>query len=81
MGKAGLISSRSLINVRRYAILGILVLAAVVTPPDVVSQLMLFSVIYALYEVSIVLIRRIEKAREADLRAQGLWVDDEDDAK
>lgn len=82
MGKAGLVSSKSLVNVRRYAILGILVLAAVVTPPDVVSQLMLFSVIYALYEVSILLIRRIEKTREADLRAQGLWVDDdEDDAK
>lgn len=81
MGKAGIISSKSLVDVRRYAILGILVLAALVTPPDVVSQLMLFSVIYALYEVSIILIRRIEKAREADLRAQGLWVDDEDEGK
>jgi sec-independent protein translocase protein TatC len=82
MGKAGLISSKGLVSVRRYAILGILVLAAIVTPPDVVSQLMLFSVIYGLYEISILLIRRIEKAREVELRAQGLWVDDdEDDAK
>lgn len=79
MGKAGLISSKALVSVRRYAVLGILVLAAIVTPPDVVSQLLLFSVVYGLYEISIVLIRRIEKTREAELRAAGLWVDEEDD--
>lgn len=78
MGKAGLISSKSLTSIRRYAILGILILAAVVTPPDVVSQLLLFSVIYALYEVSIILIRRIEKKREAEMRAEGTWVEDEE---
>jgi sec-independent protein translocase protein TatC len=45
------------------------------------SQLILFAAIYPLYEVSIFLIRRIEKRREADLRAQGLWVEpDEDEA-
>lgn len=81
MGKAGIISSQSLVSMRKYAVLAILCLAAVVTPPDVVSQLLLFSVVYGLYEISIILIRRIEKQREADLRAEGLWVDDpEDDA-
>jgi len=79
MGKAGLISAASLAGMRRYAVVGILILAAVVTPPDVVSQVVLFSVIYGLYEVSIQLIRRIEKNREAELRAQGLWVEDEDE--
>ncbi|MDE3123195.1 MAG: twin-arginine translocase subunit TatC [Paracoccaceae bacterium] len=79
MGKAGIISSQSLVSMRKYAVLVILILAAVVTPPDVVSQLLLFSVVYALYEVSIILIRRIEKQREAELRAEGLWVDDPDD--
>ncbi len=82
MGKAGLISSRGLASTRKYAIVLILVLAAVVTPPDMMSQLILFAAIYPLYEVSIFLIGRIEKRREADLRAQGLWVDpDEDEAE
>ena len=81
MGKAGLISAQGLIGMRRYAIVLILILAAVVTPPDMMSQLILFAAIYPLYEVSIFLIRRIEKRREADLRAQGLWVEpDEDEA-
>ena len=79
MGKAGLISAQGLIGMRRYAIVLILILAAVVTPPDIMSQLILFAAIYPLYEVSIFLIRRIEKRREADLRAQGLWVEPEKD--
>ena len=79
MGKAGLISAKGLIGMRRYAIVLILILAAVVTPPDMMSQLILFAAIYPLYEVSIYLIRRIEKRREADLRAQGLWVEPEED--
>lgn len=79
MGKAGLITSRGLIGMRRYAIVLILVVAALVTPPDVMSQLILFSAIYPLYEVSILLIRRIEKQREAQMRADGTWVDDDED--
>jgi sec-independent protein translocase protein TatC len=79
MGKAGLISAQGLIGMRRYAIVLILILAAVVTPPDMMSQLILFAAIYPLYEISIYLIRRIEKRREADLRAQGLWVEPEKD--
>lgn len=77
MGKAGLVSADGLGTVRKYAMVGILLLAALVTPPDVVTQLILFVVVYGLYEVSIFLVRRVEKRREADLRAQGLW--DEDD--
>lgn len=76
MGKAGLVSSAGLIAMRKYAIVLIVVLAAVVTPPDMMSQLILFAAIYPLYEVSIFLIRRIEKKREAELRAQGLWFDE-----
>ena len=79
MGKAGLITSRGLVGMRRYAIVLILVVAALVTPPDVMSQLILFAAIYPLYEVSILLIRRIEKQREAQMRADGTWIDDEED--
>ena len=78
MGKAGLVSAKGLGSVRKYAVVAILILAAVVTPPDVVSQGILFCVVYGLYEISIFLVARVEKRREADLRAQGLWVDDDD---
>lgn len=79
MGRAGLVSAAGLGSVRRYAVLAILVLAAIATPPDVISQVVLFTVIYGLYEVSIQLVARIERRREAELRAQGLWVEDEDE--
>ena len=62
-GKAGLVSAEGLSSVRRYAIVVILVMAAIVTPPDVISQAVLFAVIYGLYEVSIQLVARIERKR------------------
>ncbi|MEL6678359.1 MAG: twin-arginine translocase subunit TatC [Pseudomonadota bacterium] len=63
LGKAGLVSSEGLKDVRKYAIVGILVVAALVTPPDVTTQLILFTVVYALYEVSIWLVKAVEKKR------------------
>ena len=78
MGKAGLATSDGLARMRRYAIVIILFVAALVTPPDIMSQLILFAAVYPLYEVSIFLIRRIEKRREAELRAEGLWDDETD---
>ena len=80
MGKAGLVTSKGLAAMRKYAIVLILVLAALVTPPDVMSQLIMFSAVYPLYEVSIFLIRRIEKQREARMRAEGTWVDEDEDS-
>ncbi|SMX34186.1 twin-arginine translocase subunit TatC [Actibacterium lipolyticum] len=79
MGKAGLASAAGLRNTRKYAVVGILVVAALVTPPDVTTQLILFVVVYGLYEISIFLVARVEKKREADLRAQGLWFDEEEE--
>ncbi len=79
MGRAGLASSRGLKAMRKYAVVGILAVAAMVTPPDVMSQLILFAVIYPLYEVSILLVGRFERQREAQMRADGTWVDIDDD--
>lgn len=79
MGKAGLVSAEGLGAVRKYAVVAILVLAAVVTPPDVITQIILFTVVYGLYEISILLVRRVERKREQELRDQGLWVDDDDE--
>ena len=81
LGRAGLISSRGLAGMRKYAVVVILVVAAIVTPPDIFSQVILFAAIYPLYEISILLIRRFEAQREARMRADGTWVDlDEDEA-
>lgn len=78
MGKAGLVSARGLRGTRKYAMVGILIVAALATPPDVISQVILFVVVYGLYEVSIQLVARIDRTREAKLRAEGLWDEDED---
>lgn len=78
MGRAGLISARGLRGTRKYAIVAILAVSAMVTPPDVMSQLIMFATVYPLYEISIFLIARFEKKRETQLRAEGLWVDEDD---
>ena len=78
MGKAGLVSAEGLGNVRKYAVVAILVLAALVTPPDVITQVILFVVVYGLYEVSIFLVSNVEKKREQKLKEEGFY-DDEGD--
>ena len=78
MGKAGLATAHGLRNTRKYAVVGILTVAALVTPPDVTTQLILFIVVYGLYEVSIFLVARVEKQRTERLRAEGVLDEDED---
>ena len=80
MGKAGLVNAEGLGSVRKYAVVGILLLAALVTPPDVITQLILFVVVYGLYEVSIFLVARVEKKREEKLRAEGYYDDEDEEA-
>lgn len=55
------VSSTQLISGRRYALLGIFTVAAVVTPPDLISQIALGTPIWILYEISILLIKIIER--------------------
>jgi sec-independent protein translocase protein TatC len=55
-----------------------MVLSAVLSPPDVPSMLILFSVVYSLYEVSILLVKRIEMKRRADLAAEGILDENEE---
>ncbi len=78
LGKAGLASSRGLASTRKYAVVGILVLAALVTPPDPVTQLILFSAVYGLYEISIQLVAWVERAKTEKLRREGVLDEDED---
>jgi sec-independent protein translocase protein TatC len=76
LGMAGIVSSQGLRDMRKYAVVGILVLAAVVTPPDVITQVILFTVVYLLYEISIWLVRMVEKKKDDQLREDG-YFDDE----
>jgi sec-independent protein translocase protein TatC len=76
LGKAGIVSSEGLANVRKYAVVAILILAAIVTPPDIITQVILFAVVYGLYEISIFLVRRVETKREKKLREDGYYDDE-----
>lgn len=74
LAKVGIVSSRGLREKRRYAVVGVTVVAAVVTPPDAISMLSLMLPMVALYEISIWTARLIEKKRseaEADEDAAG----------
>jgi len=66
LGRVGIVTSDGLKSARRYAIVGVFVLAAVVTPPDVISQFSLAVPLLLLYEVSVWLVRMIERKREKE---------------
>lgn len=63
LAKVGIVSSEGLANKRRYAIVGVFIAAAVLTPPDVISQIGLAVPIILLYELSIIGARFVEKKR------------------
>lgn len=75
MAKAGMTTSTGLRQKRRYAIVLAFVAAAILTPPDPLSQISLAIPIILLYEISIMSARLVEKRRED---AEDEW-DDEDD--
>lgn len=58
LGRAGLISADMLVKGRKYAVVLTFIVAAFLTPPDVISQILLSVPILGLYELSIFLIRR-----------------------
>ena len=61
MAKLGLITSAFLKKYRRYAILAIIVIAAIVTPPDVGSQILVSIPLLLLFEVGVIITKRVEK--------------------
>ncbi len=64
--KVGIIKTEMLTQKRRYAIVLAFIAAAVLTPPDAVSQLMLAVPLLLLYEMSIIACRFVEKSRTKD---------------
>ncbi len=63
LGRVGIVSSKMLRDVRRYAIVGIFAVAAVLTPPDLFSMISLAVPLVVLYEVSILCVWMIERGR------------------
>jgi sec-independent protein translocase protein TatC len=63
MGRVGLVSAETLSRNRKYAIVGVFVAAAVITPPDIISQIGLGVPIIILYEISIIAVRIVERKR------------------
>ncbi|HQX26878.1 MAG TPA: twin-arginine translocase subunit TatC [Alphaproteobacteria bacterium] len=61
MGKMGMITAETLSKQRRYAIVIIFVVAAILTPPDILSQVLLAFPLLLLYELSIILVRHVQK--------------------
>lgn len=59
LARAGIIQAEHLVSWRRYAIVIIFAVAAVLTPPDVFSQILLAVPLIGLYEISIFVVRRI----------------------
>ena len=63
LARAGIVTADGLARKRRYAIVGVFVVAAVLTPPDVISQIGLALPIILLYEASIIGARLMERKR------------------
>src|SRR5918995_3546239 len=63
MGRVGLVSSEALSRNRKFAIVGVFVVAAIITPPDIISQVTLAIPILILYEISIFAVRIVERRR------------------
>ena len=66
LSKAGIITPRLMKAYRRHSVVAILIISAVITPPDVISQLLIAFPLLFLYEVSIFISRRIEKRAEKE---------------
>ncbi|HOE17166.1 MAG TPA: twin-arginine translocase subunit TatC [Syntrophorhabdaceae bacterium] len=69
LARAGIIRYKMLANKRRYAILGAVITSAIITPPDVSSQLLVAIPLWGLYELSVIIVRVFGKKERADEKA------------
>ena len=66
LAKVGLVTAAFMRQYRKHAFITILILAALLTPPDVVTQFLIGVPLYILYEISILIAKRIEKREAAE---------------
>jgi len=67
LSKVGLITSGFLISYRKHAYVLLLLLAAIITPPDVFSMLVVSGPLISLYELGVILSKRIERKRDNEV--------------
>ncbi|MBN2322561.1 MAG: twin-arginine translocase subunit TatC [Spirochaetes bacterium] len=69
LSKFGIVTPEMLKKGRRYTIVGVFIVAAILTPPDVVSQIMLAIPLLLLYEVGILICKAVTRKREREAEA------------
>ncbi|HET9505926.1 MAG TPA: twin-arginine translocase subunit TatC [Hymenobacter sp.] len=70
LAKAGLVTPELMILYRKHAIVVILIIAAIITPPDISAQIIVTIPILLLYELSIYIARAVRRDRTAELNAE-----------
>jgi sec-independent protein translocase protein TatC len=71
LGQVGIVDSAYLVKMRRYAIVAVVGIAAILTPPDLISMCSLALPMLALYEGAVIAVRWVEKRRNAAAAGQG----------
>jgi sec-independent protein translocase protein TatC len=66
LAKIGIVNEKMLRSQRKFAILGIFIVAALITPPDVVSQVLMALPLIILYEISIFVAKYFGKKGEEE---------------
>ena len=70
LSQFGILKAKTLVRFRKYAVLVIAIVAAIVTPPDVVSQIVVLIPMMLLYEISILICRAVGRRKAAKARAE-----------
>lgn len=70
LARSGIITAQDMRTYRRHSLVIILLLSAIITPPDIASQILVTLPILVLYEVSIIIAKRVERnlAREREIK-------------
>ncbi len=66
LAKVGLVTSDFLKKYRRHALVVALLLAAIITPPDIVSQILVCLPLIVLYEAGVIIAKRMERKKESE---------------
>ncbi len=69
LSRVGLVTPAAMRKYRKHSIIGVLLLSALITPPDVITQFLIGIPLYVLYELSIFISRRVEKQLQKEMAA------------